>query len=1368
MALGGGISFTPSIAALNFLIRFTAITRGITGGLSEAQKKALAELRKTEIAARSATLGLSAPLIALGGISFATALSFEDAFSGIEKTVDGTEQQLQSLKEELKDLSTKIPVSFRELALIGELGGQFQVPINQLRNFIEATARLVATTRLTSEGAATAIARFMSAFPEDDIFRITSLLIDMGDITVGTEQQLIDIIKRLGPAAKELGFTAADVAAFASQVLSAGGNVESSATNLRKFLTQLTIITAQGGKKLKALNKLFTRFGADTSKTFQEAFKEDKRAAILKLIASMTELRRIGQTNVDVLLQTKKATAETFGSSQRLFQVLDALNKTAGEGSKTFLNFVERMKIAQESFAKGTSLFEKSDKKFRTGLSTLKRLTNLVLLSAGAFGQIFLTALKTLEPALAGFFGAILILAKAFENINPILATAIAAFITLAAVIPPIIALFVQLKVAAILLNGSLATTVLLMGGMVLATAILSASIVAIILLLIEAKKTFGDWGSFAEFILIRVAQLILAIPLVFLAILKGIFVSLKFVFSHFLILLGKGLKKLKFIFANLGDEVEKFGKALDKADISKHFDIAAKPFVEARQKLEDIIIEKLVNPQSEDDLIQIAKTYTKGLKDIANGATGVGDQLKDFNTIFFELSENLANVEKKAEILGARFDKNKEKLRILQQALNEYLKTVIATGERDKGLEEIILGLIDTTNKAARSVQELTFQIETLGNFLDKIKSEEDLSSSLLGASNFPALQRRVSGLIDNVINEARRKSQELKKRVSPLSVLLSDPQAQQARKEIKQTALTLAPLLGALNQIESDQDPIRALENKIKLTAQYIAALHEVQFVLGISSKELEQTEALLRSTLRIERSKLEVLKKQQALLDSTEQFFDNLIKARRELSFEFAFLGEGKTAEARIERRLSTIKSILSSVAGKTPEELEQLKILLPDLIDEFDRLSVAKKKIEQIGKAFSFLEDNINSTISSSVDGILRGTTTIQQAWVNLLENLIVSFISSMAQLLVSWTLTQLKMLLIQELISRKIIAIKGSEVAQQAAIEKLKTLVETEEGAKRVLSALGENAQKLGLKTGEAAAWTGVEAEKTEAEAAGAATRSSISLTEIFTTIAAKLKEGAIWVAVELKKLAATTFTMATSIAQIFLAALGMSILAVAATVAAIAFAVLAISTGLFLVTLAALATALVALVPVLAVELLALSAVLAIIGSTMIAVVGSFAALLGILVGMAGTLLVAAMAAGKLAIALAAASVAGIPIIGAALAPLAAAATSAALSSAAGALRFARGGIVPGFGLRDTVPAMLSPGEMVLPPDLSQGLQDMVESGGESGVTVVVNAIDTDGVRKFINRNKRQFAKAVRQEVRNFNPDVYGSRRTDV
>jgi len=126
----------------------------------------------------------------------------------------------------------------------------------------------------------------------------------------------------------------------------------------------------------------------------------------------------------------------------------------------------------------------------------------------------------------------------------------------------------------------------------------------------------------------------------------------------------------------------------------------------------------------------------------------------------------------------------------------------------------------------------------------------------------------------------------------------------------------------------------------------------------------------------------------------------------------------------------------------------------------------------------------------------------------------------------------------------------------------------------------------------------------------------------------------------------------------------------------------------------------------------------------------------------------------------KAAAAGAANAVSNIPIVGPVLAPIAAAAVFA------GAMAFEEGGIVPGVGRGDVVPAMLTPGEGVVPGGVMDGLQRMALNGGfEQRPTyhVVVHqtlhaqSMDADGVGAVLQKHGEQFQQHFERTLRRLN-----------
>jgi hypothetical protein len=93
------------------------------------------------------------------------------------------------------------------------------------------------------------------------------------------------------------------------------------------------------------------------------------------------------------------------------------------------------------------------------------------------------------------------------------------------------------------------------------------------------------------------------------------------------------------------------------------------------------------------------------------------------------------------------------------------------------------------------------------------------------------------------------------------------------------------------------------------------------------------------------------------------------------------------------------------------------------------------------------------------------------------------------------------------------------------------------------------------------------------------------------------------------------------------------------------------------------------------------------------------------------------------------------------------------------------AMAFEMGGIVPGVGIGDVVPAMLTPGEAVLPKNLTDNLRSAARSGNMGGGEVhihnhfspQIHAMDSEGVDRVLTEHRDTFAKHFNDHVRRQN-----------
>lgn len=133
-----------------------------------------------------------------------SAIEFEDAFTGVEKTVDGTEEQMAELKQGIRDMAKEIPASTTEISAVAEAAGQLGIETDNILSFSKAMIDLGNSTNLSADEAASQLAKFANimGMSQKDFDRLGSSIVDLGNNFATTEADIVDMAMRLAGAGK--------------------------------------------------------------------------------------------------------------------------------------------------------------------------------------------------------------------------------------------------------------------------------------------------------------------------------------------------------------------------------------------------------------------------------------------------------------------------------------------------------------------------------------------------------------------------------------------------------------------------------------------------------------------------------------------------------------------------------------------------------------------------------------------------------------------------------------------------------------------------------------------------------------------------------------------------------------------------------------------------------------------------------------------------------------------------------------------------------------------------------------------------------------------------------------------------------------
>lgn len=233
--------------------------------------------------------------------SIGPAIAFEQAFTGVTKTVSGTTAQLDSVRTGILNLSKEMPSSAVAIAGVAEAAGQLGVSTDKLLGFTETMVMLGETTNLSAEEAATAIAQFSNIMGTsfDNADELGSVIVGLGNAMATTEADITNWGLRLAGAGKIAGLTEPQVLALGAAFSSVGIEAEAGGTAISTVLIDMIKAVDQGGPKLEA----FAKTAGLTGQGFREMFDSNPTEALLLFIEGLARVEQEGGSAVQILDQ---------------------------------------------------------------------------------------------------------------------------------------------------------------------------------------------------------------------------------------------------------------------------------------------------------------------------------------------------------------------------------------------------------------------------------------------------------------------------------------------------------------------------------------------------------------------------------------------------------------------------------------------------------------------------------------------------------------------------------------------------------------------------------------------------------------------------------------------------------------------------------------------------------------------------------------------------------------------------------------------------------------------------------------------------------------------------------------------------------
>lgn len=316
----------------------------------------------------------AAGTLALGVASGKAAMDYETAFTGVRKTVDGTEEQLAAVDKGLKELSKTTPVSAAELANLAAVGGQLGIETGEtgetILKFTKTMADMGAATNLTGEQGAAAMARFLNVMGEskDNVDRVGSSIVDLGNHTATSEAEIAEMALRMGKFGNTVGMNSAQVLGYSAALSSLGIEAQMGGSAIGRTWLSIQEAVSGGGESLEA----FAKYAGVSAADFKKQWSTDPSGAFNSLIKGLSATKDLTKALGDLGIDNIQDKQAVMALANGYDLMTDCLNRSS------------------KAYEENTALTNEANAAYNTVANKLKMAMNAVTNAGIEWGNVLL------------------------------------------------------------------------------------------------------------------------------------------------------------------------------------------------------------------------------------------------------------------------------------------------------------------------------------------------------------------------------------------------------------------------------------------------------------------------------------------------------------------------------------------------------------------------------------------------------------------------------------------------------------------------------------------------------------------------------------------------------------------------------------------------------------------------------------------------------------------------------------------------------------------------------------------------------------------------------------------------------------------
>lgn len=272
-----------------------------------------------------------------GGLGYLTkqAADFETGMANVRKVVDGLNDtaELEKMGKQIRELSRELPMPINQIQDLVAAGGRMGIPREQLVQYTKDVAKMsIAFDMLPGEiGEQMGKLATVYGIPIPKIGELGDAINFLDDNAIAKGADIIDVMRRVGGTAQQVGLGARNVAALASTFLTLGSSAEVSATASNALIRELSIAKLQPERFQKGLAEIGLK-----AAELQKNMMMDPQNTILGVLDKINSLPKEKQISVTTQLFGKEYgddIAKLSGGIKEYRRQLELLNDPKLNGS---------------------------------------------------------------------------------------------------------------------------------------------------------------------------------------------------------------------------------------------------------------------------------------------------------------------------------------------------------------------------------------------------------------------------------------------------------------------------------------------------------------------------------------------------------------------------------------------------------------------------------------------------------------------------------------------------------------------------------------------------------------------------------------------------------------------------------------------------------------------------------------------------------------------------------------------------------------------------------------------------------------------------------------------------------------------------